>query len=110
MSANVKTLTAITAVVIAITASSTAFSKERGHQRAIDRGVVVKGHDRIMYPPVVDYRQGYYQKIHRRQFNDRQYLRMQKYRKMKRKICRIRRLNNAYRLERPIIIVTRPLY
>lgn len=109
MSIKVKTLAIIATIAFSIATSGTAFSKERSYNQNYGQNVIVRGHDRIMFPPVIS-RGQIYHKAHARQFNDRQYLRMQKHRKMKRKIRRIKRLNNVRHIDRPIIIVTRPRY
>ncbi len=86
------------------------YSHDRSYHPQSGYTLIVRGHDRVFYPPTAD-RYGYtYYPAHARQFNDRQYLRMQKHLKKKRKIRRLRRLNNAYHLERPVVIVTRSLY
>ncbi len=107
MSMKIKALTVIAAAFLTFAASGTAYSKDRGYYQHNSPNVIVWQHDRVMYPPVVSHGQ-FYQKVHARQFNDRQYLRMKKHRKMKRKIRRLRRLHNTHHFERPIIIVTVP--
>lgn len=107
MSIKTKALTVIAAAFLTFAASGTAYSKDRGYHQHNSPNVIVSGHDRVMYAPIAS-RGQFYHKVHARQFNDRQYLRMKKHRKIKKKIRRLRRLHNTHHLERPIIIVTVP--
>lgn len=107
MSMKIKALTVIAAAFLTIAASGTAYSKDRGYNQYNSPIVIVRGHDRVIYPPFVSLEQ-FYHKAHARQFNDRQYLKMKQHRKNKKKIRRLRRLHNTHHFERPIIIVTVP--
>lgn len=110
MSNKIKVLTTITVTLIALAVTNPAYSHDRGYHPYEGATIIVRSHDRVYYPPVSEPYGYTYFPAHARQFNDRQYLRMKKHHKKKRKIRRLRRLNNAYYLERPVVIVTRPLY
>ncbi len=112
MSKKVKIITLITVAIVGLSLATAADARERGKNRnnGYNAEVIIKGHNGAMYSPSRHERHVIQRPGRGHYVNDRRFHKRLKYKRKMRKLHRMRRLNNYYRYERPVIIITRPLY